>query len=166
MLILGKYPQVQVILKITEQHKCTENASCCVKVGISVLDDFFQLCLGGTLSVSLMEQKHHYNGDFTTSTRRYGGSVSTWQCPLRKTTEKLQMQFNTVLLLRWQLPAIAKVHLGRAGREGEHQAKTLQLLSCKVMKIRISMLSTPSSIPFPTQFVNINGITIYLTNRV
>lgn len=52
MSILGKSPQVQIILKITEEHKCTENGRCCetgIKVGIGVLDGVFQLCFGGTL---------------------------------------------------------------------------------------------------------------------
>lgn len=76
--------------------------------------------------------------------------MSTWQHPLRKTTGKLQIWFNVVFALWWELPAIAMVHLGRAGREGEDQTQTLQGLSCKAMKVRIPVLSTPSSIPSPT----------------
>lgn len=52
MFILGKSPHVQIILKITEEHKCTEKGRCYeteVKVGIGVLDGVCQLCFGGTL---------------------------------------------------------------------------------------------------------------------
>lgn len=44
MFILGKSPQVQIILKITEEHKCRKNGRCCetkVEVAIGVLDGIF-----------------------------------------------------------------------------------------------------------------------------
>lgn len=87
------------------------------------------MCWMASSSCALEEhctQEQHYNEDFTTCIREYGGSVSTWQHPLRQTTEKLQIWLDAVLALWWELPAIARVHLGRAGREDEDQTQTLQ----------------------------------------
>lgn len=71
-------------------------------------------------------QEHHHIEDFTTCIREYGGSVSTWQRPLRKTTERLQIWLDAELALWRELPAIAKVHFRRDGWEGEDQTQTLQ----------------------------------------
>lgn len=59
MFILGKSPQVQIILKITEEYKYAKNGRCCetkTKVEIGVLDGVFRLCFRGTLHTGTTPQ--------------------------------------------------------------------------------------------------------------